>query len=420
MFIRTTTPKRFASTIFSKNIPKLPNGIGRPKLPVYIVGSGIVPVTRKKGATLAEMGGAAIRFALADAKLDANVPRALYVGNMLSGMLSKQQHLGPLLANAAGLVGVEAATAEACCGAGGAALRWGYLAIASGAYETVVVAGVEQMTHVDTTTVTHGLATASHWETEGANGATFVSLNGIIMKEYMARYNVKHDVFYPFPATAHQNAHTANHATLRNITVNKESYEASRVVTPPIHVLDASPICDGSAAVVLTSDINLARSHSATSPIQIIGSAAACDDLPVAARPDPLVLRAVTRSTDNALAHAGRSRADIDIFELHDAYSIMACVSLESAGFVAPGEGHLFAADGEISLKGALPIATFGGLKARGHPVGATGVYQAAEMHRQLTNRAEANQVQNAKTVMIQNIGGSGASVFTAIITRDN
>lgn len=387
---------------------------------MFVAGSGMVHVTRKQGATLADMGGRAIAAALRDAGLNPSVPGALYVGNMLSGILSDQQHLGPLLANAAGLGPVEAATAEACCGAGGAALRWGYLAIASGAYETVVVCGAEQMTHRELPAVTHGLATASHWPSEGGRGETFVSLNGHILSAYMARYGVKHDAFAPFAVTAHENAATASHATLRG-RVTAADYAASRVLTPPVRLLDASPVCDGAAAVVLTSDPAIARGAPGGkgATVTIVGSAAASDTLPVAQRPDPLVLRAVARSTAQALRQAAASQADVDVFELHDAYSIMACVSLENAGFVPRGEGTAFAADGHLGLRGSLPCATFGGLKARGHPVGATGVYQAAEAHLQLTRRAGPNQVQGAGLVMTQNIGGAGGSVFTHLFRRD-
>jgi acetyl-CoA C-acetyltransferase len=362
------------------------------------------------------MGGAAITAALADAGIPANVPRALYVGNMLSGMLSSQQHLGPLLANAAGMELVESATAEACCGAGGAALRWGYLAVASGAYETVVVAGVEAMTHVETAVATAGLATASHRGKEGGKGATFVSLNGAIMREYMARYGVRHAAFAPFAVTAHANAMTAAHATLK-VAVTPESYEGSKVINIPIQLMDASPICDGAAAVVLTSCPLIAAGAHGRGPVRIAGSSASTDILAVEDRPDILRLPAVTRATESALALAGLQRSDINIFELHDAYTIMACVSLESAGFAPYGQGTAWAAEGHIGLRGSLPMATFGGLKARGHPVGATGVYQAAEMHRQLTRRAGANQVEGTRTALTQNIGGSGASIFTMALT---
>jgi acetyl-CoA C-acetyltransferase len=387
---------------------------------VYIAGVGLQPVTRKGNVNLASMGGAAIKAAISDAQIESSSVGALYVGNMLSGMLSSQQHLGALLSNAGGLGLVESATAEACCGSGGAALRWGYLAVTSGAHDTVIVAGVEHMTHVEVERATKGLATASDWTSEGGKGETFVSLNGAIMKEYMRRYNVKHSAFAPFAVTAHQNALTSAHSTLK-INVTAESYEASRVITPPVQLLDASPICDGAAAVVLTSDRALALSSSKGTNriIRIVGSAAATDQLAVNSRPDILKLRAVTRSVENALSSSRLSRKDIDVFELHDAYSIMACCSLEAAGFVPEGQGTQFAADGNLALSGRLPMATFGGLKARGHPVGATGVYQACEAHLQLTRRAGQNQVQGANTVMIQNIGGSGASVFTHVLSAE-
>lgn len=387
---------------------------------MYIAGVGLQPVTRKGNVNLASMGGAAIKAAISDAQIESSSVGALYVGNMLSGMLSSQQHLGALLSNAGGLGLVESATAEACCGSGGAALRWGYLAVTSGAHDTVIVAGVEHMTHVEVERATKGLATASDWTSEGGKGETFVSLNGAIMKEYMRRYNVKHSAFAPFAVTAHQNALTSAHSTLK-INVTAESYEASRVITPPVQLLDASPICDGAAAVVLTSDRALALSSSKGTNriIRIVGSAAATDQLAVNSRPDILKLRAVTRSVENALSSSRLSRKDIDVFELHDAYSIMACCSLEAAGFVPEGQGTQFAADGNLALSGRLPMATFGGLKARGHPVGATGVYQACEAHLQLTRRAGQNQVQGANTVMIQNIGGSGASVFTHVLSAE-
>jgi acetyl-CoA C-acetyltransferase len=412
---------QYPPTVYMQNHRRFATSSSSGK-PVYIAGVGLHPVTRKGNVNLAGMGGVAIKAALSDAQIDSSKVGALYVGNMLSGMLSSQQHLGALLANAGGLDLVESATAEACCGSGGAALRWGYLAVSSGAYDTVVVAGVEHMTHVEVERATKGLATASDWTSEGGKGETFVSLNGAIMKEYMRRYNVKHSAFSPFAVTAHKNALTAAHSTLK-VNVTAESYESSRVITPPVQLLDASPICDGAAAIVLTSDRGLARASSSSQGknriVRITGSAAATDQLAVNSRPDILKLRAVTRSVENALSNARLSRESIDVFELHDAYSIMACCSLEAAGFVPEGQGTQFAADGNLALSGRLPMATFGGLKARGHPVGATGVYQACEAHLQLTRRAGQNQVNGANTVMIQNIGGSGASVFTHIFTAE-
>mmetsp|Transcript_40706 Transcript_40706/g.100578 ORF Transcript_40706/g.100578 Transcript_40706/m.100578 type:complete len:416 (+) Transcript_40706:15-1262(+) len=385
--------------------------------PVYIAGQGLVNVTRKQNQGLAVMGGDAIKNALKDAGIDASVPQALYVGNMMSGMLSSQQHMGALLANAAGLDNIECATVEACCGSGGGALRWGYMAVASGIYHTVVVAGVEQMTHTETATTTLGLATASDWATEGSKGATFVSLNGILMDLYMKTYGTKHADFAQFALTAHENGMTAEHATLKK-KIDLETYEKARMITDPIQLFDASPMCDGAAAVVLTSRPDLIR-HNGRAAVRIAGSGAGSDLLAVADRPEPLRLRAVEKSAADALKQAKMGHKDIDIFELHDAYSIMACLSLENAGFVPRGEGTHFAKSGGLKLDGELPMATFGGLKARGHPVGATGVYQAAEMAMQLTGRAGANQVNDVEVAMIQNIGGSGASVFAQILVKE-
>jgi acetyl-CoA C-acetyltransferase len=364
------------------------------------------------------MGKSAIAKAIADARLDPSAVTALYVGNMLSGMLSDQQHVGPVLATAAGLSGVETSTVEACCGSGGAALRWGYMAVASGMHETVIVAGVEQMTHREGALVTKGLATASDWEKEGSHGATFVSLNGTLMSMYKSKYGINHEAFGAFPTTAHNNASTSAHATLKKRLASAD-YEKSPVITDPVRLLDACPTCDGAAAVVLTSNRDMARRSDSSAVVRLAGSGAASDILCVMDRPEPLHLAAVQKSTQQALAHAQVEISAVDMFELHDAYSIMACLCLESAGFVLPGEGTQFANDGHLALNGILPFATFGGLKARGHPVGATGVYQAAEVMQQLTGLAGENQVKGAEVALAQNIGGAGASVYTHVFVRE-
>lgn len=384
----------------------------------YAVGQGIVKVTRKKGATLRDMGAEAIQKALADAGVDKKEVSALFVGNMMSGMLSDQQHLGPFLATAAGLGSVDTMTTEACCGAGGAALRMAYTALQSGMHDTVVVAGVEQMTHMDREKITKSLATASDWDLEGSRGASFASLNAKLMKLYIETYGIDRSKFAPFALTAHSNALTSEHATLRK-PQSEADYESSAILSDPVRILDASPTCDGAAAVVLTTRKDIASNVSGRRQVVLAGSGAGSDILAVDHRPEPLKLRAVEKSTEEALKRAGITQGNVDIFELHDAYSIMACLCLESAGFAMPGEGTSFAQDGHLSLRGLLPIATFGGLKARGHPVGATGVYQAAEMVVQLRGEAGANQVKGAEVAVSQNVGGAGSSVFTHVFVRE-
>ena len=410
--------------------------------PVYVLGCGMSPVTRQRDVApgpstrIEEMGGAAVREALADADIDPLAVQGLYVGNMMSGMLSQQQHVAPLLATAAGLhSNPDTVTAESCCGAGGAALRLGYMAIKSGMADTVVVAGVEEMTRTSTPETTSALATASHWANEGSKGETFLTLNGALQKLYLETYGALHGAepgfsLGHFSVNAHRNAMTATHSFLKK-PIDLEGYETSRVVTPghPVKVcmhthihtvppphpqlMDASPMCDGAAAVVLSSSPHMRFDRK---PVEVLASASASDTLTVMHRDDPLALQGVAVSTKRALAAAALQHADIDIFELHDAYSIMACLSLEAAGFAERGEGWRLGSTGAITRDGTLPISTFGGLKARGHPVGATGVYQCAESYLQLLGLAGENQVPEAEVAMLQNIGGAGSSVFTHIL----
>lgn len=382
---------------------------------VYVLGVGQIPVSKDKDEPLREMAARAVRAALADAGVES--VEALYTGNMLSGMLSHQQHLGALVADAAGLRGVEAATAEAACGSGAAAMRWGYMAIASGAYDVVAVCGVEKMTHTDRYETTRALATASDWPSEGAHGHSFVSLNAVIMQEYIKRYWVNRSLFAAFALNAHQNGATNPNALFQK-QITMEKYEESPMVQAPIRLYDASPICDGSAALILASADRAQAQNSAHPRVRVAASASATDSVGIADRRDLLTLEGAVASSRRAFAQANMGPDDIDLFELHDAFTIMAVLSLEGAGFAEPGKGLWLGADGEIGLEGKVPISTFGGLKARGHPVGGTGVYQLVETHLQITGRAGPNQVPNARVGMTQNVGGTGATVITHVLER--
>ncbi len=382
---------------------------------VYMLGVGQIPVTKDKDEPLREMAARAVRAALADANVE--LVEALYTGNMLSGMLSHQQHLGALVADAAGLRGVEAATAEAACGSGAAAMRWGYMAIASGAYDVVAVCGVEKMTHTDRYETTRALATASDWPSEGAHGHSFVSLNAVIMQEYIKRYWVNRSLFAAFALNAHQNGATNPNALFQK-QITMEKYEESPMVQAPIRLYDASPICDGSAALILASADRAQAQNGLHPKVRVAASASATDSVGIADRRDLLTLEGAVASSRRAFAQANMGPDDIDLFELHDAFTIMAVLSLEGAGFAEPGKGLWLGADGEIGLEGKVPVSTFGGLKARGHPVGGTGVYQLVEAHLQITGRAGPNQVPNARVGMTQNVGGTGATVITHILER--
>ncbi len=385
---------------------------------VFIAGVGQTPITKDTQSRGRYLGATAVQAAIADAGIEPARIGALYVGNMLSGILAQQQQLGGLIADYTGLAGIEAVTIEAACASGGAAIRLAYQAVAGGIHDAVAVCGVERMTHVDRDAVTRALATAADWELEGVCGESFLSLNATLMRAYMDKYGVGAERFAPFAITAHRNALTNPNALLHK-PLDLETYMASRIVTDPIRLFDVSPVCNGASAVILAAP-HVAAELARGNKIRIAGSALATAPLALARRPDALELTAVASSTRQAMRQAGVGHDDIDLFELHDAYTIMTALTLEAAGFARRGAGLDYADTSRIGLHGELPLATFGGLKARGHPVGASGCYQIAEAFLQLTERAGANQVPNAGVALVQNIGGTGATVVTHVLTREN
>lgn len=382
---------------------------------VAVLGIGQTPVNEHWGKSIRELAGDAILAAMNDARIPVDVVEALYIGNMMSGMLSKQENLGPLIADWVGMRGIEAAKIEAACGSGAAALRTGIMGVASGMMDCVIVAGVEKMTEGLPGEVTASLATAADADYEGAQGLSFVAINALVMRRYMYEYGWSHSDFAPFSINAHANAVNNPYARLREAVTEKD-YTNARMIADPINLLDASPTGDGAAAVVL---VPADRVHSAGRPIvTVVGSALATDSVAVHDRKDPTRLSAAAKSAQKAYSQAGLGPADIDLFELHDAFSIMSALSLEACGFAERGQGVRFGLDCEIGINGKLPISTMGGLKARGHPVGATGIYQVVEIVQQLRGEAEVNQVENAQVGMAQNIGGSGAAIATHILKR--
>lgn len=372
---------------------------------VSIVGTGQVPVEKRSDASLRELGVRATRLALEDAGVER--VDALFAGNMLSDELQGQKHVATLVASEAGLHGVEALQVRAATATGAAALRMAYFAVASGEAELAVAAGFEKMS---TAPPTSALAKALDAQLEVPTGATLISQNARLMQLYMDRYGVAYESFVNFAINAHRNAATNPYALFRK-AVSAEDALGSRIVNAPIRLFDCSPICDGAAAVVL-APADAARAFT-DRPVRILASAVATDWLRVDDRSDPLAVEAAQISARQAYARAGVGPDDVDFFEVHDAFSIMGCLLLEAAGFAEPGHGWRLAAEGEIFREGRLPIATLGGLKARGHPIGATALYQTCEIVQQLTGRAGANQLPQAEIGMLQSIGGAAATVLT-------
>ena len=378
---------------------------------VAILGIGQIPVDEHWDKSLKELAGEAIFAALSDA--DRVSADALFIGNMLSGILSKQENLGALISDWIGLPGMEAEKVEAACGSGAAAFRAALMAIRSEEVDSALVVGVEKMTESLPIETTEALATASDADYEASQGLSFVAINALVMQRYLLTYGWKHTDFAPFSINAHANALHNPFARLHE-KITEKDYVNARMVAEPINLLDASPTGDGAAAALLVpADSISAHGHQI---IKIIGSASATDSIAIHSRKDPLWLLAAEKSARKAYDQAGVGPSDIDFFELHDAFSIMSVLSLEACGFAERGNGPKLGLEGDILITGRIPITTRGGLKARGHPVGATGLYQIVEAVQQLRGEAAPTQVEAARIGMTQNIGGSGSTIITHIL----
>jgi acetyl-CoA C-acetyltransferase len=382
---------------------------------VAILGIGQIKVDEHWDLSLRELGGNAAFAAMQDAGLDK--VDALYVGNMLSPMISGQNQLGTFFADWIGLWGQEAVKAEAACASGAAALRSGLMAVASGDVDSALIVGVEKMTDKAGHDVTAALATAADADYEVEQGISFVGINALVMRRYMHEFGWKHEDFAPFSINAHANAMHNPFARLHEkITVEK--FEKSSMIATPINLLDASPIGDGAAAAIIVPAEKVA-SLKGKPKITVTGSASATDSIAIHSRKDPMFLSAAYLSSKRAYEMAGIEARDVDVFELHDAFSIMSALSLEACGFAERGQGVRLGLDNEIGPTGRVPICTRGGLKARGHPVGATGMYQVVEVVQQLRGECDKTQVDGAKIGMTQNIGGSGATILTHILKAE-
>ena len=382
---------------------------------VAILGIGQTTIDEHWDLSLREIGGNAAFAAMQDAgveKVD-----SLFVGNMLSPLVSGQNQLGAFFSDWVGLWGQESVKVEAACASGAAALRAGLMAVASGDIESALVVGVEKMTDKAGHDVTAALATAADADYEVEQGVSFVGINALIMRRYMHEYGWQHADFAPFSINAHANAMHNPFARLHQ-KINVEQFEKSAMVATPVNLLDASPTGDGAAAVVIVPAERVA-SLNGKPRIIIAGSASATDSIAVHSRKDPLFLSAAYQSAKRAYEMANVSPEAIDVFELHDAFSIMSALSLEACGFAERGQGVRLGLENEICSTGRVPICTRGGLKARGHPVGATGMYQIVEVVQQLRGECNGTQVDGAKVGMAQNIGGSGATILTHILKAE-
>lgn len=381
---------------------------------VAIVGLAQVPVREHWDRGLRELAASAVLDAMRDAGL--LQADALFVGNMLGSCFSDQANLGALIAEYAALDVSEAVTLEAACGSGAAAFRQAVLAVASGSVDTAIAVGVEKLTEHSDVSPANGLATAADADYEAAMGLSFVAINALLMRRYMHEYKRDKNDFAGFVINAHKNAAHNKHAMFRN-PVTPEIYAKAKMIADPVNLLDSSPISDGAAAVVIAPAEDARKFNS--KPVMVSACEVGIDTIALCKRTNPLRLKAVEKSTAKAFKTAGISHRDIDVFEPHDAFSIMTTLALEAAGFAEWGQATKLANEADIGINGRLPLSTFGGLKARGHPVGATGMYQIVEAALQLRGEAPAPiQVPEARYALAQNIGGSASVVITSILER--
>lgn len=381
---------------------------------VVIAGVGQTSVGEHWEISLKELGFYAIEAARNDA--GGLRPQALYAGNMLASALTHQTHIATLIADFAGLQGIEALSVEAAGASGGAALRMAYLAVASGAVEAAMAIGVEKMSDQTASIVSAAETAATDSDYEAEQGLTPMAQAALLMQRYIHEFDVPDSAFAGFPLVAHANGATNKNAMFRR-AIKKESYQKAGMVSAPMNMFDVAPGADGAAAVLLTRP-DLLPKQFAHPLVRISGSSLVSDTLALHDRPDPLNFNAARLSVERTCAQAGKLPSDADIFELFDAFSIFGALSLEAAGFAERGKGWEWARNGDLNLDGKLPISTFGGLKARGNPGGATGVYQAVEATIQLRGQAGENQVKDAQVALVQALGGPASTAATHILER--
>jgi acetyl-CoA C-acetyltransferase len=379
---------------------------------VVIAGIGQTAVGEHWDKSLRELAFYAMEAAMEDA--GGLQPQSLYVGNVLAPTVSGQAQLGVLLADFAGLRGIEAHSVEAAGASGGAALRAGYLAVKSEFVDVAMVVGVEKITDKVNEEVEAALANTIDSDYEAIHGVTPIAQAGLLMQRYLFETGAPRDAFAGFPLIAHANG-AYNPKAMFQRALRPGLYERAGVVCDPLNLFDVAPDADGAAAIILTRP-DLLPPNSTHSPVRIAASSMTTDALALHDRPDPLDFRAVRLSVERAIYQAGITLEQIDFFELFDATSIYAVLSLEAAGFASRGMGWQLAHNETVSLKGSLPIATFGGLKARGNPWGATGVYQVVESTLQLRGQAGEVQIPDAKFGMAQCLGGPASTAVTHIL----
>jgi acetyl-CoA C-acetyltransferase len=335
---------------------------------------------------------------------------------MSSGLFIGQEHLASLLADYLGYGPIPAARVESACASGGLALKMGFLEVASGLSDVVLVGGVEKMTDVTGNEATYALGTAADQEYEGFHGITFPGLYALMARAHMEKYGTTREQLAMVAVKNHANG-SKNPLAQYPYPITVQAVLNSVLVADPLRVLDCSPITDGAAAVIL-APVEMAKKLKKP-VVKITGVGHATDTIALSGRKDITWLESVYLAGQQAYKMAGKKPQDINLVEVHDCFTIAEICVTEALGFVDQGKGGQAVEQGVTALTGKIPVNTSGGLKSKGHPVGATGVAQAVEVVKQLRGEAGDRQVKGARVGMAQNMGGSGGSCLVHIFERE-
>ncbi|MFW9789024.1 MAG: thiolase domain-containing protein [Candidatus Thorarchaeota archaeon] len=368
-----------------------------------------------EGVTFREMFSEAVDKATIQAGVPKKDIQAAFIGSFIPEMLVHQGHTAPLLLDFAGLKGLPATRHEAACASGATALRAAVMAIESGIYNTVLVAGVEKMTSSSTAKVTEALAAAADDQFESSIGLTFPGVFAIAAVAHMQKYGTTEEDMARVAVKAHKNASTNPLAQFqKEITLEKAM--TPRYVAWPLKLFDCSPISDGAAALVLTS--NEKAKQYTDLPVKITGTGQASASMNLCDRTDLTSFSSSVEASREAYKMAGLESKDMDFAVVHDCFTIAEIIASEDIGLFKPGEGAKALRDGVTALDGDKPINPMGGLKAVGHPVGATGVKQAVVTYKELIGEAGPNQVPKHDTGVVHNFGGTGATCVVTVMRR--
>ncbi len=385
-------------------------------LEVAVVGAGKTPFGAFADKDLRALAVEAGEKALADSKCGPDAIQAFYLGNFAGPEFTGQNHLAPYISTALGMPGIPSTRFEAACASGGSALFHAFQAVASGIYEAVMVLGVEKMTCQTTARVTEILSGAGDSRGEVHVGSTFPSLFGMIARRHMHDFGTTREHLSAVAVKNHENGALNPDAQMRKVITLEQAMKA-RPIADPLNLYDCSLISDGAAAVILCPADRARRFTD--KPVSILGIAQASDYVALEQKADITTFPAVQLAARKAYAMAGLGPEEIQFAELHDCFTIAEIVAMEDLGFVRRGGGGFFTAEGGTRRDGAMPINASGGLKSKGHPVGATGIAQICDVVQQLRGQAGERQLKRNAVGLAQNLGGSGASCVVTILGQE-